>query len=138
MRIFLLSLLFVVGVTACGTLIKENSKQISSQIIENLDEYDLSDSAIEALTIGEQNGTSAFTYVGLCLFSVGSIIFAIVSRNSGLKLIGCGMVAGAVPYVIQSSYFSLIISGFVLIVLLILIYHLWWKVKKIENESSEK
>jgi hypothetical protein len=50
----------------------------------------------------------------------------------------CGAIAGAVPYIVQSAYFSIIVSGALLIALLIAIYHLWWKVKRIENAEEEQ
>ena len=140
MRLFLLSLLAIVGITACGTLVKESGSGVISSVVNDLDEADLSDSVDEALAVGHQNGTSAFTYVGLGLFAIGAVVFAFVSTQSGLKLIGCGSIAGAVPYIVQSAYFSIVISGALLLALLIAIYHLWWKVKKIEttDDGQEK
>jgi len=132
MRIAMLSLLLLIGVVGCVASVDK-----CPSIIEDLNELDLSDSATEALAIGATNGTSAFTYVGLGLFTIGAFVFATVSRNSGLKLIACGAVAGAVPFVVQSAYFSIIVSGALLIALLIALYHLWWKVKQSENAEEE-
>jgi bacteriorhodopsin len=128
----MLSLLLLIGVVGCVASVDK-----CPSIIEDLNELDLSDSATEALAIGATNGTSAFTYVGLGLFTIGAFVFATVSRNSGLKLIACGAVAGAVPFVVQSAYFSIIVSGALLIALLIALYHLWWKVKQSENAEEE-
>jgi len=132
MRLTLLSILFLVVVVGCVP-----SVEVKPSIIDDLNELDLSDSATEALAIGATNGTSAFTYVGLGLFTIGAIMFATVMRDGGLKLIACGAVAGAVPYVVQSAYFSIIVSGALLIALLITLYHLWWKVKQSENAEEE-
>ena len=128
----MLSILLLVGVVGCVASVDK-----TPSIINDLNELDLSDSANEALAIGATNGTSAFTYVGLALFTIGAFLFATVSRDSGLKLIACGAIAGAVPFVVQSAYFSIIVSGALLISLLIAIYHLWWKVRKIENVEEE-
>lgn len=130
----MLALLLLVGVVGCVASVDKTH----SSIIEDLNELDLSDSATEALAIGATNGTPAFTYVGLGLFTIGAFIFATVSRNSGLKLIACGAVAGAVPFVVQSAYFSIIVSGALLLSLLIAIYHLWWKVRQNQNVEEEK
>jgi hypothetical protein len=132
MRLTLLSILFLIVVAGCVP-----SVEVKPSIIDDFNELDLSDSATEALAIGANNGTSAFTYVGLGLFAVGAIMFATVMRDGGLKLIACGAVAGAVPYVVQSAYFSIIVSGALLIALLIALYHLWWKVKQSENAKEE-
>jgi hypothetical protein len=133
MRIAMLSILLLVGFVGCIASVDK-----TPSIINDLNELDLSDSANEALAIGATNGTSAFTYVGLALFTIGAFLFATVSRDSGLKLIACGAIAGAVPFVVQSAYFSIIVSGALLLSLLIAVYHLWWKVRKIENVEEEQ
>jgi len=133
MRIAMLSLLFLVGFVGCIASVDK-----TPSIIHDLNELDLSDSANEALAIGSSNGTSAFTYVGLGLFTIGAFLFATVSRNSGLKLIACGAISGAVPFVVQSAYFSIIVSGALLLSLLIAIYHLWWKVRQNQNAEEEQ
>ena len=132
MRIAMLSILLLVGVVGCVASVDK-----TPSIIHDLNELDLSDSANEAIAIGATNGTSAFTYVGLGLFTIGAFLFATVSRDSGLKLIACGAIAGAVPFVVQSAYFSIIVSGALLLSLLIAIYHLWWKVRQNQNAEEE-
>jgi hypothetical protein len=106
-------------------------------IIHDLNELDLSDTAVEALAIGSTNGTSAFTYVGLALFAIGAVSFAFLARDAGLKLMACGALAGAIPFVVESTYFSIIVSGALLLSLLIAIYHLWWKVRQNQNEEEK-
>jgi len=138
MRLIALYILLLVGLIGCASVVKETGKGIVSSVIEDFDEYDLSESTEEALAVGKANGTSSFTYVGLALFAVGAVSFAFFARDAGLKLIACGAVAGSVPYIVQSAYFSIIISGALLIALLIAIYHLWWKVKRIENGEDSK
>ena len=136
MRIVLLSILFLLGITACGSIAKETAKGAVSSIVGDFDEYDLSDATEEALAVGQANGTSKFTYVGLALFALGAVSFAFFARDAGLKLMICGGLAGSVPYIVQSSYFSIIVSAGLLLALLIAIYHLWWKVKRIENAEE--
>lgn len=138
MRIIALYILLLVGLIGCASVAKETGKGIVSSVVEDFDEYDLSYATDEALAIGKSNGTSSFTYVGLALFAVGAVSFAFFARDAGLKLIACGALSGSVPYIVQSAYFSIIISGALLIALLIAIYHLWWKVKRIENGEEQK
>ena len=138
MRIALLSFLLFLGLIGCTSVVKETAKGAVSSIVEDFDEYDLSDATDEALAVGQANGTSKFTYVGLGLFVLGAVSFAFFARDAGLKLIVCGALAGSVPYIIQSQYFSIIVSGALLISLLIAIYHLWWKIRKIENAEDSK
>ena len=138
MRIVLLSFLLFLGLIGCASVAKETGKGIISSVVEDFDEYDLGDATEEALAVGQANGTSSFTYVGLALFAVGAVSFAFFARDAGLKLMACGAIAGSVPYIVQSAYFSIIISGALLLSLLIAIYHLWWKVRKIENAEEEQ
>jgi len=138
MRIALLSFLLFLGLIGCASVVKETAKGAVSSIVGDFDEYDLSDATDEALAVGQANGTSKFTYVGLGLFVLGAVSFAFFARDAGLKLIACGALAGSVPYIVQSQYFSIIVSGALLISLLIAIYHLWWKIRKIENAEDSK
>jgi len=133
MRTLMLSLLMLVGFVGCIASVDK-----TPSIINDLGELDLSDSAAEVLAIGATNGTSAFTYVGLGLFAVGSVSFAFLARDAGLKLMACGALAGAIPFVVESTYFSIIVSGALLLSLLIVVYHLWWKVRQNENEQEEQ
>jgi len=137
MRLIALYILLLVGLIGCASVVKETGKGIVSSVIEDFDEYDLSDATDEALAIGKSNGTSSFTYVGLALFAVGAVSFAFFARDAGIKLMVCGALSGSVPYIVQSPYFSIIISGALLLSLLIAVYHLWWKVRKIENAEEE-
>jgi len=136
MRLIALYILLLVGMLGCTSVVKETAKGAVSSIVEDFDEYDLSDATDEALAIGKANGTSKFTYVGLALFALGAVSFAFFARDAGLKLMACGGLAGSVPYIVQSSYFSIIVSAGLLLALLIAIYHLWWKVKRIENAEE--
>jgi len=129
----MLSLLLIIGVVGCVASVDK-----TPSIIDDLSELDLSDSAVEALAIGSTNGTSAFTYVGLALFAIGAVSFAFIARDAGLKLMACGALAGAIPFVVESTYFSIIVSGALLLSLLIVVYHLWWKVRQNQNAEEEQ
>jgi len=133
MRIAMLSLLMLLGFVGCVASVDK-----TPSIIHDLNELDLSDTAVEALAIGSTNGTSAFTYVGLALFAIGAVSFAFIARDAGLKLMACGALAGAIPFVVESTYFSIIVSGALLLSLLIVVYHLWWKVRQNQNAEEEQ
>jgi len=133
MRTLMLSVLMLVGFVGCVASVDK-----TPSIIQDLSELDLSDTAAEALAIGTTNGTSAFTYVGLSLFAIGAVSFAFLARDAGLKLMACGALAGSIPFVVESAYFSVIVSGALLLSLLIVIYHLWWKVRQNQNAEEEQ
>ena len=132
MRIALLYILLYLGLIGCASVIKEPS------IEDTIHDYNLSESFGEAIVVGKASGTSSFTYVGLGLFVLGAISFAFLARSAGLKLMLCGAIAGAVPFVVQSAYFSIIINCSIVAVLLIAIYHFWWKVRQKQNEEEPK
>ena len=131
MRIALLYILFYLGLIGCASVIKEPT------IEDTIHDYNLSETFGEAIVVGKASGTSSFTYVGLALFAVGAVSFAFIARDAGLKLMASGAIAGAVPFVVQSAYFSIIINCSIVAVLLIAIYHFWWKVRQKQNEQEE-
>ena len=135
MRLIALYILLLVGLIGCGSIVKETGKGIVSSVVEDFDEYDLSDATDEALAIGKSNGTSSFTYVGLALFAVGAVSFAFFARDAGIKLMVCGALSGSVPYIVQSQYFAIIVNSGIVAILLIGIWHFWWKIK--QSEQSE-
>ena len=136
MRLIALYILLLVGLIGCGSIVKETGKGIVSSVVEDFDEYDLSDATDEALAIGKSNGTSSFTYVGLALFAVGAVSFAFFAREAGIKLMVCGALSGSVPYIVQSQYFAIIVNCGIVTVLLIGIWHFWWKVKQSETTTN--
>lgn len=140
MRVFLLYILFLLGMAGtvgCLSAAKETSKGVISSVIEQIEEGDsFDDASDQAIQIGQANGTSAFTYVGLSLFALGAISFAFFIRDAGIKLMFAGGIAGAVPYVVQSQYFSIITDTAIVLTLLIGVWHLWWKIK--QSERSEE
>jgi hypothetical protein len=133
MRLIALYILLLAGLIGCGSVVKESAKGAVSSIVEDFDEYDLADATDEALAIGKSNGTSSFTYVGLALFAVGAVSFAFLARDAGIKLMVCGALSGSVPYIVQSQYFAIIVNCGIVAVLLIGIWHFWWKVKQSET-----
>ena len=124
MRIALLYILFYLGLIGCASVIKEPS------IEDTISEYNLSETFGEAIVVGKASGTSSFTFVGLGLFALGALSFAFIARNAGLKLMLSGAIAGAVPFVVQSAYFSIIVSLALVAVLIIGVYKLWLRVKQ--------
>ena len=94
------------------------------------------------LAIAEASGTSVYTYIGAGLFVVGAVSFAFgFNRTAGLQLIAAGAVAGAVPFIVASEYFSWITGGTMVFAAGLGIWHLWFKIKqaeKLESEANEK
>ena len=132
MRVALLYIVLYLGLIGCASVIKEPT------IEETFNEYNLSETFGEAIVVGKASGTSSFTYVGLALFAIGAVSFAFIARDAGLKLMASGAIAGAVPFVVQSAYFSIIVNVAIVLTLLIAIYHIWWKVRQNQNAEEEQ
>jgi hypothetical protein len=115
-------------------------KTISDRVTDAADEYWYDDDVAGVVeSIGQQNETKLYTYTGIGLFVVGSVLFAIgIARGAGLKLIGCGAVAGAIPYVIQFTYFYYILAIAGAIAAGMLIWHLWFKIREIETDAEKE
>jgi hypothetical protein len=125
-------------ITFLGALLFAGCMSVDKSVVDNVadaaDEYWGDDISDVVQNIGQQNDTKLYTFTGIGLFVVGSVLFAIgIARGAGLKLIACGAVAGAIPYVIQFTYFYYILAIAGAIAAGMLIWHLWWKIK--ENET---
>ena len=131
MRIALLYILFYLGLIGCASVIKEPSLE------DTISDYNLSETFGEAIVVGKASGTSSFTFVGLGLFALGALSFAFIAKNAGLKLMLSGAIAGAVPFVVQSAYFSIIVSLALVAVLIIGVYKLWLRVKQPTESPAE-
>jgi len=136
MRLWIMIILGALLFTGCLSV----DKSVGDCVSDAADEY-WGDDDISGVVekIGKENDTKLYTYTGIGLFVVGSILFATgILRSAGFKLIGCGAVAGAIPYLIQFTYFYYILSIAGAIVAGMLIWHLWWKIRETENADAQK
>ena len=102
------------------------------------DTEDLSDVMQDNLAIAQASGVSIYTYIGAGLFVVGAVSFAFgFNRTAGIQLILAGAVAGAVPFIVASEYFSWITGGTLLAAAGLGIWHLWFKIKQAEQTEAK-
>jgi len=76
-----------------------------------------------------------YTYAGVGLFILGALTSAFWDKKSGLILILCGVFAGAVPFVINSSYFAWISAG---TLLSLAVCGVWWVKWKVKHEADQE
>ena len=76
-----------------------------------------------------------YTYAGVGLFVLGALTSAFWDKKSGLILILCGVFAGAVPFVINSSYFAWISAG---TLLSLAVCGVWWVKWKVKHEADQE
>jgi len=80
-------------------------------------------------------GNLLYTYAGVGLFVLGALTSAFWDKKSGLILILCGVFAGAVPFVINSTYFAWISAG---TLLSLAACGVWWVKWKVKHEAQQE
>jgi hypothetical protein len=136
MRLVIITFLGALLFTGCMSV----DKTIADKVTDVADDYWGDDDVSGVVEkIGQQNDTKLYTYTGIGLFVIGSVLFAIgIARGAGLKLIGCGAVAGAIPYLIQFTYFYYIVAVAGAIVAGMLVWHLWFKIRENETHAEKE
>jgi len=80
--------------------------------------------------------SQTWSWIGGALAVAGALCTAFLSPKIGLPLIGCGMLCGAVPFIIESEYFSVIVATTLSIAAALMLYLLWDYVKDKANASD--
>jgi len=83
-------------------------------------------------------GNLLYTYAGVGLFVLGALTSAFWDKKSGLILILCGVFAGAVPFVINSTYFAWISAGTLLSLAACGVWWVRWKVKHEADQEEQE
>jgi hypothetical protein len=101
----------------------------------------LKDARIVELTaeverVKAQASKDIWSLTGGALAVVGALCTAFLSPKIGLPLIGCGMLCGAVPFIIESEYFSVIVATTLSIAAALMLYLLYDYVKDKANASD--
>jgi hypothetical protein len=90
-------------------------KTLEGQVIKNKEAIKAKDDRIAELTtevkrVKASAAAQTWTWIGGALAVAGALATAFLSPKVGLSLIGCGMLCGAVPFIIESQYFSVIVA----------------------------
>ena len=78
-----------------------------------------------------------WTWIGGALALAGALCTAFLSPKIGLPLIGCGMLCGAVPFIIESEYFGIIVGTTLSVASALLLYLLFDWVRD-KSKASDK
>ena len=102
---------------------------------------DLKDARIAELTKEVEQAkadmaSQTWSWIGGALALAGALCTAFLSPKIGLPLIGCGMLCGAVPFIIESEYFGIIVGTTLSVASALLLYLLWDYVKDKANASD--
>ena len=78
-----------------------------------------------------------WSWIGGALAVAGALCTAFLSPKIGLPLIGCGMLCGAVPFIIESEYFGIIVGTTLSVASALLLYLLFDWVRD-KSKASDK
>jgi hypothetical protein len=94
----------------------------------------LKDARIKELTaeverVKKDMASQTWTWIGGALAVAGALCTAFLGPRLGLPLIGCGMLCGAVPFIIESEYFAIIVGTTLAASAVLLLWVLWDKAR---------
>jgi hypothetical protein len=94
----------------------------------------LKDARIVELTaeverVKKDMASQTWTWIGGALAVAGALCTAFLGPRLGLPLIGCGMLCGAVPFIIESEYFAIIVGTTLSASAVLLLWVLWDKAR---------
>ena len=94
----------------------------------------LKDARIVELTaeverVKKDMASQTWTWIGGALAVAGALCTAFLGPRLGLPLIGCGMLCGAVPFIIESEYFAIIVGTTLAASAVLLLWVLWDKAR---------
>ena len=117
-------------------------EKLESDQKEALRVSQLKDARIEELTaeverVKKQAAEQTWTWIGGALAVAGALCTAFLSPKIGLPLIGCGMLCGAVPFIIESEYFGIIVGTTLSVASALLLYLLFDWVRD-KSKASDK
>ena len=116
-------------------------EKVQADTTEALRVSQLKDARIVELTKAVEQAkkdmaAQTWSWIGGALAVAGALCTAFLSPKIGLPLIGCGMLCGAVPFIIESEYFGIIVGTTLSVASALLLYLLWDYVKDKANASD--
>lgn len=102
----------------------------------------LKDARIKELTaeverVKAEQAAQTWTWIGGALAVAGALCTAFLGPRVGLPLIGCGMLCGAVPFIIESEYFAIIVGTTLAGCACLLLWYLWDKVSDAVQDNKD-
>jgi len=114
--------------------IDKNWAKVEADNKEALRVSQLKDARIAELTaeverVKRDMASQTWTWIGGALAVAGALCTAFLGPRLGLPLIGCGMLCGAVPFIIESEYFAIIVGTTLTASAVLLLWVLWDKAR---------
>jgi predicted XRE-type DNA-binding protein len=103
----------------------------------------LKDARIVELTkeverVKKDASAQTWTWIGGALAVAGALCTAFLGPRVGLPLIGCGMLCGAVPFIIESEYFSIIVATTLAGCACLLLWYIFDKVSDAVQDKKDE
>jgi len=117
--------------------------KVEAQQKEALRVSQLKDARIKELTaeverVKAEQAAQTWTWIGGALAVCGALCTAFLGPRVGLPLIGCGMLCGAVPFIIESEYFAIIVGTTLAGCACLLLWFLWDKVSDAVQDKKDE
>jgi hypothetical protein len=93
--------------------------------------------ASELERVKKDKAAQLWTMAGIGMAALGGLCVAFVGPKKGMPLIVCGAAMGAVPFVIDSAYFTYVMAGTLGCLSLLLIWYAWdWVRDRVKAKGS--
>jgi hypothetical protein len=92
----------------------------------------------EVERVKKDASAQTWTWIGGALAVAGSLCVAFLGPRVGLPLIGCGMLCGAVPFIIESEYFSIIVATTLAGCACLLLWYIYDKVSDAVQDKKDE
>ncbi|OBQ42855.1 MAG: hypothetical protein AN484_15315 [Aphanizomenon flos-aquae WA102] len=92
----------------------------------------------EVERVKKDMASQTWTWIGGALAVAGSLCVAFLGPRVGLPLIGCGMLCGAVPFIIESEYFSIIVATTLAGCACLLLWYIYDKVSDAVQDKKDE
>ena len=115
---------------AWGRLEKD---QAEAKRVSGLKDARIVELTAEVERVKKDMASQTWTWIGGALVVAGALCTAFLGPRLGLPLIGCGMLCGAVPFIIESKYFAIIVGTTLAASAVLLLWVLWDKARNQVN-----
>jgi hypothetical protein len=92
----------------------------------------------EVERVKKDASAQTWTWIGGALAVAGALCTAFLGPRVGLPLIGCGMLCGAVPFIIESEYFSIIVATTLAGCACLLLWYIFDKVSDAVQDKKDE
>jgi hypothetical protein len=103
--------------------------QAEAKRVSGLKDARIVELTAEVERVKKDMASQTWTWIGGALAVAGALCTAFLGPRLGLPLIGCGMLCGAVPFIIESEYFAIIVGTTLAASAVLLLWVLWDKAR---------